>query len=131
MTTPIKTYDCEGCHSFCYGGYHMEEIADGYGDWVRKEDHDSAMSAANARIAELEAQLAARKPGRPSRKQKANESREIVAARLQRLERPLSGRCAAGSDGECSHSQCPQLRDGEPAKSGRHCPLDIQEEDLS
>jgi len=36
---------------------------------------------------------------------------------------PLT-RCAAGRDGECGHAQCPQLRDGEPAKSGRHCPLD-------
>lgn len=32
--------------------------------------------------------------------------------------------CAAGSDGDCVHSQCPQLRDREPMKSGRHCPLD-------
>lgn len=36
---------------------------------------------------------------------------------------PLT-RCAAGRDGECGHAQCPQLRDGEPAKSSRHCPLD-------
>ncbi|MGB8422244.1 DUF7446 family protein [Paraburkholderia sp.] len=70
------------------------------------------------------------KRGRMSRQEKINESREIVAARLQHLERPLNGRCAAGNDGECSHSQCPQLRDGEPMKSGRHCPLDVQEEDL-
>jgi hypothetical protein len=33
-------------------------------------------------------------------------------------------RCHAHRDGECSHSMCPQLRDGEPAKSGRHCPID-------
>lgn len=33
-------------------------------------------------------------------------------------------RCAAGRDGECRHKGCPQLRDNEPAKSGRHCPLD-------
>lgn len=39
------------------------------------------------------------------------------------LERPLTG-CAAGKDGDCTHSQCPQLRDGEPSKTGRHCPLD-------
>lgn len=32
--------------------------------------------------------------------------------------------CAAARDGECAHERCPQLRDGEPAKSGRHCPLD-------
>lgn len=33
-------------------------------------------------------------------------------------------RCAAGRDGECGHAQCPQLRDNEPAATGRHCPLD-------
>lgn len=38
-------------------------------------------------------------------------------------ERDLTG-CAAGKDGECAHSQCPQLRDGEPSATGRHCPLD-------
>lgn len=32
--------------------------------------------------------------------------------------------CAAGKDGDCAHSQCPQLRDGEPKATGRHCPLD-------
>ena len=31
--------------------------------------------------------------------------------------------CAAGKDGDCIHRGCPQLRDGEPGKSGRHCPL--------
>lgn len=38
---------------------------------------------------------------------------------------PLT-RCAAGRDGECGHAQCPQLRDGEPRASGRHCPLDSE-----
>jgi len=33
-------------------------------------------------------------------------------------------RCAADRDGDCVHAECPQLRDGEPKKSGRHCPLD-------
>jgi hypothetical protein len=33
-------------------------------------------------------------------------------------------RCHADSDGDCEWHGCPQLRDGEPAKSGRHCPLD-------
>jgi len=37
--------------------------------------------------------------------------------------KPLT-RCAAGRDGECSHTECPQLRDSEPRASGRHCPLD-------
>lgn len=30
---------------------------------------------------------------------------------------------AARSDGECSHPDCPQRRDGEPQRSGRTCPL--------
>ncbi|MBD3762601.1 hypothetical protein [Rhizorhabdus sp.] len=32
--------------------------------------------------------------------------------------------CRAQKDGECSWAGCPQLRDGEPARSSRHCPLD-------
>jgi hypothetical protein len=32
--------------------------------------------------------------------------------------------CHAGRDGECNWDRCPQNRDNEPAKSGRHCPLD-------
>lgn len=31
--------------------------------------------------------------------------------------------CRAGSDGECYWRYCPQLRDGEPEKTGRDCPL--------
>lgn len=41
---------------------------------------------------------------------------------------PLN-QCAAGSDGDCEHAQCPQLRDGEPHASGRHCPLDTAARD--
>ena len=32
--------------------------------------------------------------------------------------------CYADRDGDCNHEGCPQLRDGEPLKTGRHCPLD-------
>jgi len=32
--------------------------------------------------------------------------------------------CHGHEDGECSWKDCPQLRDNEPHKSGRHCPLD-------
>lgn len=42
---------------------------------------------------------------------------------------PALARCAANRDGECGHAECPQLRDGEPAKSGRHCPLDHDQEE--
>lgn len=32
--------------------------------------------------------------------------------------------CRADRDGECSWENCPQLAEGEPGKTGRHCPLD-------
>lgn len=38
-------------------------------------------------------------------------------------------RCHADRDGECCWQHCPQLRDGEPAKTGRHCPLDKIEDE--
>ena len=38
-------------------------------------------------------------------------------------------RCHAAQDGECEWRKCPQLRDGEPTKTGRHCPLDVREEE--
>jgi hypothetical protein len=38
-------------------------------------------------------------------------------------------RCAAARDGDCTHPDCPQLRDNEPTATGRHCPLDIESED--
>lgn len=37
--------------------------------------------------------------------------------------------CQSGSDGNCNYSSCPQLRDGEPEKTGRDCPLDWGEEE--
>jgi hypothetical protein len=43
--------------------------------------------------------------------------------------RPFLTSCAAGRDGECNDARCPQLRDGEPQASGRHCPIDHDEED--
>jgi len=49
---------------------------------------------------------------------------EPRAAQLDGGQEGALTRCAAGRDGECGHKACPQLRDNEPAKSGRHCPLD-------
>lgn len=37
--------------------------------------------------------------------------------------------CHADRDGECKWRRCPQLRDGEPEKSGRHCPIDVEKND--
>lgn len=39
---------------------------------------------------------------------------------------PEPEHCHAGSDGECKSERCPQIRDGEPPTTGRHCPLDIE-----
>lgn len=44
------------------------------------------------------------------------------------VRKPLQ-RCAAGRDGDCTHPDCPQLRDNEPKATGRHCPLDTSDED--
>lgn len=49
--------------------------------------------------------------------------------RVFRLHYGLATGCCAGTDGECLWKDCPQLRDGEPEKSGRHCPLDVHEDD--
>lgn len=51
------------------------------------------------------------------------EVRMIVRDELTRWAGPLT-RCAAGGDGDCMHLRCPQHADNEPAKTGRHCPLD-------
>lgn len=37
--------------------------------------------------------------------------------------------CHAGTDGDCNWKNCPQICDGEPEKTGRHCPLDIREDE--
>lgn len=36
---------------------------------------------------------------------------------------PVVEGCHADHDGDCTHKDCPQLRDGEPRKSHRSCPL--------
>jgi len=41
---------------------------------------------------------------------------------------PDAATCHADRDGDCSWRECPQLRDGEPKKTGRHCPLDVRVE---
>lgn len=65
-----------------------------------------------------------------------------VGEKLRRLQHQVAGqpggrvkrptpppiRCAASRDGDCCHAQCPQLRDGEPAKTGQHCPLDLDDD---
>lgn len=39
--------------------------------------------------------------------------------------------CHADDDDYCYWPDCPQKRDGEPQKTGRHCPLDTIGDDES
>lgn len=48
-----------------------------------------------------------------------DEARKFYDAQQRRFTR-----CHADDDGYCTWTGCPQLQDGEPGKSGRHCPLD-------
>ena len=41
------------------------------------------------------------------------------------------GKCRSHEDGECFWDECPQIRDGEPKKSGRHCPHDKAAKDVA
>jgi hypothetical protein len=40
-------------------------------------------------------------------------------------QRRILTRCQADDDGMCEWLTCPQLRDGEPRRTGRHCPWDL------
>lgn len=53
-----------------------------------------------------------------------------AAAEPAVLEPTKRTRCHADEDGECTWKDCPQLRDGEPMKSGRHCPLDLEDYEI-
>lgn len=53
---------------------------------------------------------------------------ELAEARAEGERAKTLNHCAAARDGDCIHALCPQLRDGEPHKTGRHCPLDASED---
>ena len=48
-----KTFDCEGCRPYCYGGYHMREDADGDGDYVLAEDFNRVKKQLDELLAAL------------------------------------------------------------------------------
>jgi hypothetical protein len=67
------------------------------------------------------ARLPKKKPQKPD---PPRLSRAFLPFPAPTAEQVASGaRCHSGSDGECNWKECPQLRDEEPAKSGRGCPL--------
>ena len=49
-----KTFDCEGCRPYCYGGYHMREDADGDGDYVLAEDFNRVKKQRDELLAALD-----------------------------------------------------------------------------
>lgn len=56
----------------------------------------------------------------------------LEAAELQEAERlhtlpTARAYCHAATDGDCSWESCPQIADHEPSRTGRHCPLDLQD----
>lgn len=48
---------------------------------------------------------------------------EVLSPYQQELAK--EGHCMADDDGYCCWEGCPQIRDNEPTRSGRHCPRDI------
>lgn len=55
--------------------------------------------------------------------------REVRSLRQYDAQARRMTRCQADDDGCCDHAECPQLRDSEPGRSGRHCPLDSDDEE--
>lgn len=50
----------------------------------------------------------------------------------KRVGLPLSEQgsyCHSMRDGDCNWSHCLQIKDNEPHNTGRHCPLDIHDEE--
>jgi hypothetical protein len=50
--------------------------------------------------------------------------RDNARLALNALRSDGASQCRAAQDGDCDWPECPQIRDGEPEKSRRHCPLD-------
>lgn len=65
---------------------------------------------------------------RNERDAKAKAKPRLVASKPKPPRMP-NGSCHANSEGDCDWRRCPQIRDGEPEKTGRHCPRDIHDED--
>ncbi len=60
---------------------------------------------------------------------------QVLSAKVRELQEKVLDltpllQCASHQDGDCHHRKCPQIKDGEPAKSGRHCPLDTSSKEI-
>lgn len=79
---------------------------------------------------EFEGTLSERCNAPPS---ESSEQRTLDESGQPRLHVSLSShrmtRCQSDDDGACDWEGCPQNRDGEPHKSGRHCPLDTYDDE--
>ena len=69
-------------------------------------------------------------PSKPDTKEPVTEEANPLPKPRYSLSQHRMTRCQSDDDGMCyDASVCPQLRDGEPKRSGRHCPLDVRERD--
>lgn len=102
------------------GVHNMQQTLCGYVDCFGVERHDAKDHPCNCRgcIDALNDIKAMRFPKHYFTSTAAQAANKDTAEA-----KPLT-RCAAARDGDCTNAQCPQLRDGEPAKTGRHCPLE-------
>ena len=69
------------------------------------------------------------------RRDRADDDIRLLNAKFVEVARAVhvavvdSKRCQSGKDGDCIWDKCPQNRDGEPAATGRSCPLFNWEEE--
>ena len=100
------------------------------GDWVKYSDHETDVKRLTAENAKLQVLYDALKltntPLRENLKTAyvRNGERRDEMAELRDSNHNDHGKCRANKEGDCVYSKCPQLRDGEPVRSNRHCPID-------
>ena len=92
-----KTFDCDGCRPYCYGGYHMREDADGDGDYVLAEDFNRVkkqrdeLLAVETNLRQQVAHMTDQLAGEKSNVELANRQRdELIKALEHILEGSLS-----------------------------------------
>ena len=102
-----KTFDCEGCRPYCYGGYHMREDADGDGDYVLAEDFNRVKKQRDELLSKVAAweQKAANWMASPEAAQRLDGYRDI-AQRLNVAEQQRDNLLAALKKYGCTCVTC-------------------------
>jgi hypothetical protein len=106
---PVSGRRC-GCHEL----YVVEDYAIGY------ESEEAREADSEACVERLLGEVTHWLDWRPG-----PESLVVAGTIEEKVETEWLG-CHASKDGDCSWEHCPQIQDGEPGRSGRHCPLDTE-----